>query len=286
MILVSIRTVGIWWNSGKAGATETAAQLTRELTAHGVHTVMDRVLAQAIGRPDCALTPSFEGCDLIAVLGGDGTLLSGLDIAVPMGVPLLGINMGHLGFLSEIEPANLSRDIDQLLRGEYSIESRMMLEVEIPGCLPMYALNEATFGRAQAAMRILTLEVRANGQFVDRFAGDGLILSSPTGSTAYSLSAGGPVIAPGLNCIVMTPICPHTLHSCPVVLPDGAVLTVRTSDPGDSMQISLDGRSAHLLSELGQEVTVRRAGCDAKFVRLHQRNFFDLLHGKLSDWNR
>ena len=141
------------------------------------------------------------GVDLLFVLGGDGTVLSALDRAVPWQIPILGVNLGRLGFLSEVEPENLEADLEKLFRGDYWFDDRMLMTLEgaEEDC---FALNEIVISRKNAAAGIFSVEARANGTLIDRISGDGLIVASATGSTAYSLSAGGPIVAPGLECFV------------------------------------------------------------------------------------
>lgn len=281
---MQIKSVGIWWNPTKEGALPIAGRVVRAFEDHGVEVCMDEPLAQALGRPVETGADDFAGCDVLVVLGGDGTLLSGMDIAVPRDMPLLGVNLGRLGFLCEVEPDDIESDVAQLMRGEYTIESRMMLEAKIPGHEPMFALNEVTFTRRWSAIRIITMEIEAKGMLVDRFAGDGMIIASPTGSTAYSFSAGGPVIAPGVECMLLTPICPHTLQSRPVILPADEQITVKILGEPGAVQAAFDGRHLVQLSEGAREVCIARSKRCAKFIRLHERDFYRVLRGKLSDW--
>jgi NAD+ kinase len=281
---MQIKSVGIWWNPTKEGALPVAGRIVEAFERRGVAVLMDEPLAQALNRPVSEGADDFAGCDLLVVLGGDGTLLSGMDIAVPRDIPLLGVNLGRLGFLCEVEPGDIEADVDRLMRGEYTIESRMMLEAQIPGQEPMFALNEVTLTRRWPAIRIISMEIEARGMLVDRFAGDGMIIASPTGSTAYSFSAGGPVVAPGVECMLLTPICPHTLQSRPVVLPADEQITVKILGEAEAVQAAFDGWHSIQLSEQAREVRIARSKRCVKFIRLHQRDFYQVLRGKLSDW--
>lgn len=270
------RDIGIWYNAQKPGVLDNAARLERVFASHGVRCRAKRSLSD--GAPeDCS------GCDLLCVLGGDGTLLAALQEAHRCRVPMIGINMGRLGFLSEVQPDDIERDVAQLMRGEFAIQRRMLLQAELPGLEPRVALNEVAINRTGSAVGILSIEVYAGGALADRFSGDGLVVASSTGSTAYSLSAGGPIVAPGLDCMVLTPICSHTLHVRPVVVSPDERITVRVLGNPDSARIVLDGHTSIPFPHAAP-LTVRRAARGMDFVKLHDHNFFDLLRDKLSDW--
>ncbi len=276
--------VGIWYNADKKGVCQITRRLIEAFKPYGTKLVIPDELAQGLGIVPEAAFSGYSGCDLMIVLGGDGTLLSALDIAREMDIPLLGVNMGRIGFLSEIDPEALERDIDRLMQGAYRLEQRMLLKAYIPGKGVFYALNEVSINRTGDAAGILSLEIEAGGVLIDRFSGDGLIVASATGSTAYSLSAGGPIVAPGMECMLLTPVCPHTLHARPVVIsPDGPV-TVRVLGGDESAKALFDGRSGVPLCGEAKHILIRRASRGVNFVRLNERNFFDLLRSKLSDW--
>ena len=203
------RRVGIWYNDSKENSLETAYQLVGVLRRQGVKPVMGPMLAQALGET-ASSQGDFAGCEFLCVLGGDGTLLAAVDAALDLNLPLLGVNLGRVGYLSEVQPENLARDVGRALAGEGWLDRRMLLRATTSDGGSALALNEVAFNRSENSVGILALEVSAGGAMVDRVAGDGLVVATPTGSTAYSLSAGGPLVAPGLNCILLTPICPHT----------------------------------------------------------------------------
>lgn len=279
------REVGIWYHPDKPGLIENTARLVSAFERHGVSCRMDASLALALGRRVAARPFDLTGCELLCVLGGDGTLLSALEAAYGNDLPMLGINMGRMGFLSEVQPEHIGQDIDQLMRGEFVLESRMLLEVAMDGCASAVALNEVAVNRTGLSVGILSVEESVGGVLIDRFSGDGLIIASATGSTAYSLSAGGPIVAPGMDCMLLTPICAHTLHARPVVVSPDERITVRVLGDADSAHVVLDGnRIMDFAPGSGNRLIVRRADRDIRFVRLHERNFFDLLRDKLSDW--
>ncbi|MDL2206170.1 NAD(+)/NADH kinase [Eubacteriales bacterium OttesenSCG-928-N13] len=275
----TLRKIGIWYNASKPGVQDVVARLVRAWESHGAQCVA----ASPYGMRDDRSTDCFIGCELLCVVGGDGTLLSALDVAYEQDLSLLGVNMGRMGFLSEVQPDHLEMDIDQLVRGDYEIQPRMLLSASLEGGRGV-ALNEVAISRTGSASGILSIEIEAGGILVDRFSGDGVIVASATGSTAYSLSAGGPIVAPGMECMVITPVCPHTLHARPVVIPPDQPVTVRMLDAAESARVVLDGRRSMMFDEQNGQLTITRAPKDIRFVQLHQRNFFDLLRNKLSDW--
>ncbi|MEG0935493.1 MAG: NAD(+)/NADH kinase [Clostridia bacterium] len=277
------RSVGIWYNSAKEEVPVVAGRLIQTLEAEGVRPVMGRRLAKLMDRPITG-PANFAGCEFLCVLGGDGTILAALDVALRDKVPLLGVNLGRVGYLSEVQPERVELDVRRALNGEGRMDWRMLLEAETSDGQRGFALNDLSFNRSDSSVGILTLEVRAGGAVVDRLAGDGLVIATATGSTAYSLSAGGPVIAPGLDCMVLTPICSHTLNARPVVVAAGESVSVRVMDDRSKARVLLDGFKVITLPADNPSVTVRRASQSVAFLRLTERNFFDLMREKLSEW--
>ncbi len=279
---MEFRRVGIVWNPSKRAGFEVARELKELLDEYGVSITTGITLAHALGMPELS-GGGFDECDLLAVLGGDGTLLSALDYALPGDIPMLGINLGRMGFLTEVAPKDLRRDVVSVLEGRYAIDSRMTMTLRGEDATNVFALNEVVVTRSSPAVRVLSLEIEVNGILVDRISGDGLIVASATGSTAYSLSAGGPIVRPGLDCFVITPICPHTMNARPVVVSSGDAVTVRVLDDSCGAHAVLDGRKTVELAA-GGSVTVVRSDLKARFIRLHDRNYFSLLRDKLSEW--
>ena len=226
--------------------------------------------------------------DAILVFGGDGTMLRALDAFVDSDIPMLGVNLGRMGFLLETEVAELEQAINNLISGEYYIERRMMLKVE-GYCggkrIDAYATNDVAVSRG-LSQRMIAMDAYVGDVLVDHYIADGLVLASPTGSTAYSLSAGGPIVSPDVPCFVLNPICPHTLTSRPIVLSSDAVvrLKLNMNEMRDGVQLSLDGQSVCEMSNL-EEIRVRRSSHDALLIRFpKERNFYELLKNKLSQW--
>lgn len=264
---MAIRKAGIWCNRDKAGAMEAAGRLTKALHARGI----------LVGPEE----GGYEGCDILITLGGDGTLLSGLEVAMRQQAPMLGVNLGHVGFLTEIEPAAMDEAVDRLLAGRYGLEERMLLTTSMDGSL---ALNDVTITRAVTSTRILTMSVYADGRMIQRFSGDGLVISTPTGSTGYSMSAGGPLVAPGVDLMLLTPICAHTPHAKPTILPATAHVQVQLHEECEAV-LSMDGRFVGALPAGGQ-AEIFSAQEKARFVRMEEWDFFGRLRSKLLDWGK
>lgn len=281
---MSVRCVGIHWNSSKPSGFEIVKGLISMLRQRGVEICLSAELNAAVSAPGC-LVEQFHRCQLLIVFGGDGTILSALDRAVPYNIPILGVNLGRLGFLTEIEANALDeKTIDRLLAEDYSVDERTTMAIEGQDHLRFFALNDIVITRSTPSVRILSLEYEANGSLVDCISGDGLIVATATGSTAYSLSAGGPVVLPGLDCFVLTPICPHTLNARPVVVSADERITVRMLDDRGGAQAVLDGRRMLPMTSNMPGLTIYRSARQARFVRLAEKNYIGLLRSKLSEW--
>lgn len=280
---MEFRRIGIFWNASKKEGFDIACELMELLDEYKISVTTGIALAHALGRPELA-EGKLDDCDLLIVLGGDGTILSALDYALPNDIPILGINLGRMGFLTEIAPEDLRRDVISVFNGRYTIDSRMTMTVHGQDASRCFALNEIVVSRSTAAVHVLSLEIEVNGIVVDRISGDGLIVASATGSTAYSLSAGGPIIRPGLDCFVITPICPHTMNARPVVVSSNDMITIRVLDDRGGAHAVLDGRETLDIHPDSPSITVCRSDLKARFVRLHDRNYFTLLRDKLSEW--
>lgn len=221
--------------------------------------------------------------DLLVVLGGDGTLISAARLVGEREVPILGVNLGSLGFLTEITLDELYTSLEACLTGDYQVSERMMLKATIIREGHEYGvyqvLNDVVINKGALA-RIIDLETSVGGYPLTTFKADGLIISSPTGSTGYSISANGPIIHPSLHCIVITPICPHTLTNRPVVVADDAVVSVRLKSIHEDVFLTLDGQVGFELKR-DDIVEVRRAEHMTKLVVSKERDFFEVLRTKL-----
>lgn len=227
--------------------------------------------------------------DVMLVFGGDGTVLRALDSYVNCDIPILGVNLGRMGFLLETQPDELDHALDMIRTGRYQIERRMMLQVEgYCGGKPIcaYATNEVSVSRG-LSQRMIAMDAYVGDMLVDHYIADGLVLSSPTGSTAYSLSAGGPIIAPDVQCFLLNPICPHTLTSRPIVLSPKERVRIRIhmKEMREGIQLSVDGQAVCEMRNM-EEISVVRSAHDALLIRFEkERNYYSLLKDKLSQWS-
>ncbi|MDE6585693.1 MAG: NAD(+)/NADH kinase [Clostridia bacterium] len=228
----------------------------------------------------------LDGVDVLFVLGGDGTILNIASECAKRGVRIIGINYGHMGFLAEFEQDKLDDAIELMKSNNYSVQKRSMLEV-ISGSDNYFALNDLVIQRSTVGDRFInTVSVRAeiDGATVDNFSSDGIIVSTPTGSTAYSLSAGGSVLTPDINAFILTPVCPHSLHSRPIVYSDKSILKLSTDNSSD-LGLIIDGKAVGWVKR-GEEVTVKKATYTVDFITKTDKNFFDKLLIKLNKWSK
>ncbi|MEX0856382.1 MAG: NAD(+)/NADH kinase [Gemmatimonadota bacterium] len=232
-----------------------------------------------------ALSEGGEGVDLLLTLGGDGTLLRGVRRVAGAGIPVLGVNLGRLGFLTSISPVDLEDSLTKLLAGKALLDRRFTVQGQIihaDGSLGsrLWALNDLVLHKGGVA-RVVRLDLRVDRagdhyEEVGSFSGDGVIVASPTGSTAYSLSAGGPIIVPEMDCLVVTPISPHTMAMRPLVLPSHVRLTIRTLEPGEDIVVTADGQIGFNL-EPDDHVVIERGEDRVALVRFPGQTYFDTL---------
>jgi NAD+ kinase len=225
--------------------------------------------------------------DLLLVLGGDGTMIAAARLVGDRQVPVLGINYGSLGYLAEFRMEEMFPALEFILAGDYRLEHRVMLAVELfrgeERVMHNRVLNDVVINKSALA-RIIEIEAYLDKQFINSFRADGLIVSTPTGSTAYNLSAGGPVIYPSMNGVVMTPICPFTLSNRPIVVPDDALIELRLQTPDEEVVLTLDGQVGQPL-EKGDRVLISKSDTTFDIVTPTNRNYFDVLRDKLR-WGR
>jgi len=225
--------------------------------------------------------------DLMLVLGGDGTMIATARMLGDKEVPVLGVNYGGLGYLAEFRVEELYTALESILEGNYRIDTRVMLAVQLmrgdKEVARTRVLNDAVINKSALA-RIIEIEANLNQQFVNSFRADGLIVSTPTGSTAYNLSAGGPVIYPSMNAVVITPICPFTLSNRPLVVPDNAVIELCLKTHQEDVSLTLDGQVGFPL-EVEDRVIIRKSRTTFQLVQPMNRNYFEVLRDKLR-WGR
>jgi len=257
-----------------------------EKNMHPVY--MLKSLAESLGKPYLATEWDFlkGNIDMAITLGGDGTLLNVARRLAPYKVPILGINLGHLGFLTEIELADLYTDLEWLKRREYFLEKRMMLEASIirqDEVIKKYlALNDVVVSKGPFA-RLIWIKVSSNDTYLDTYPADGIIISTPTGSTAYSLSAGGPIINPTMELLLLNPICPHSLRSRPIILSKDEIIKIEQNTLENSEAIlTVDGQEGFQLMP-GDEVIVKKAEFYTRLIKIKKRYFYDILRKKLTE---
>jgi len=262
-----------------------ASDLIQWLEARDRLPLVEPSLARLIGHPDKVTEEEIrDQAELVVVLGGDGTLISVARLFNDRDVPILGVNLGSLGFLTEITVEELYPRLELCLQSAPRVSARMMLMVTLlrerkPSEIH-HVLNDVVINKGALA-RIVDLETRINRQFLTTYKADGLIVATPTGSTGYSLSAGGPIIQPQMSCIVITPICPHTLTNRPIVVTDESIISVTiTSSFDEKVYLTLDGQVGIELQE-GDSVEVRKALNKTSLVMSRSRDYFELLRTKL-----
>jgi NAD+ kinase len=281
-----MQTIGIAAKTTSREALEYARTVGEELRERGLGVIYDEDMARELGITSNTAAKAELGrsSDLLITFGGDGTLLSVARHA-PDHVPIIGVNMGTLGFLTEIRVDEFPQVLDRVLAGEYQVEPRVTFEVSISGpnrdsSARYRVLNDCAINKSAVA-RIIEMRVSVAGLFVSTFRGDGLIVATPTGSTAYNLSAGGPIIYPTMGAVVITPICPHMLTNRPLVLPDELDIEIALTTPdAKDIFLSLDGQEGF---EIGDDdrVCVRKSEERVLLVQSPDKNYFDVLRNKL-----
>jgi NAD+ kinase len=281
-----MRRIGVVTRRDRAEALEIVRGLVKWLGAHGREVVVDGDTAGALGLPGVTVAESSElpgKVDLIVVLGGDGTLLSVARRVDGLDVPILGVNLGGLGFLTATTLEALFPTLEAVLRGEYAAEERLVLVASLArggaAAGEQLALNDVVIAKG-ALGRLIDLEVRADGQPMTAYRADGLIIATPTGSTAYNLSAAGPILFPTMDAVVLTPICSHTLTNRPIVLPAATRLEVTLLTETPEVVLSVDGQPGPPVAA-GDVVHVRRANARIRLIRDPRKSYFEVLRTKL-----
>lgn len=282
------QTIGVVVKTDAQAVQRISARVMDDLRARGLHPVLDEA-SGAYLKCDAPTMPADAlgtHCDLVIALGGDGTLLKAGRALARAGVPVLGVNLGRLGFMVDIAPDEVSASLNRILDGEYSIEERLILEASIEGSArePDIAINDVVV-RHRRFVRMLDFATYANGTFISQHRADGIILSTPTGSTAYALSSGGPMMHPALEAIALVPICPHTLSDRPLILEAGSKIAIETSsDPDNVAFYTCDGQSDIAL-EPGARLQVSRSPHRLRLVHPPDYDYFGILRNKLN-WGR
>ena len=279
----ALEQVGLVPHPDRQVAQELARHAAAWLQARGLAVRVPDDVAEAAGLASLAVPVDefARGLDLAISLGGDGTMLRTVDLVYACGAAVLGVNAGQLGYLTEIEPVGLDKALEQLLAGHYSVDERMVLQVTVasrgPAAGRWWALNEAVLDRGQGS-RLVRLAVAINGTFFTTYAADGVIVATPTGSTAYSFSARGPIVSPRHRCVVLTPVSPHMLFDRSLVLDADEELQFTVDEPRGVL-LTLDGVEQGLL-ELGDTVACTGGPKPARIVTFGTRDFHQLLKTK------
>jgi len=281
--------VGIIANPNKAGAKDTLEALCMALKNKGVTTLLEAQTAQLAGNQNGVDPVTFaDTCDLVAVLGGDGTMLNAASQIGPASIPVAGINIGTLGFLTTCTDAEVDIFADAITSGKFTLIKRMQLKASViseNGTESHFrALNEITLARGQTG-RLVSLDAWVDGELLNHYRADGLIVATTTGSTAYSLSAGGPLIAPKADVFVITPICPHSLSNRSLVVSDNSKVELAPAPDAECpMLFTVDGREVININ-LHDRIVVQQAGHALPLLRLEDRSFYTTLRQKLG-WGR
>ena len=281
---------GITGNIDKVELPRVVGQLLARFQREKIQYVIHDALAKSIKpllhsqkiKRSCFVPEQKLGtsCDMLISLGGDGTILRNARILAPSKTPVLGINLGKLGFLAEVSLDELDECLDEILRSEYTIETRMMLESYGNTMRVKFtALNDVVVSKFGAS-RVMDIETYVNDEFLATFAGDGIIISTPTGSTAYALANGGPIVTPKNRSITISPICPHTLTARPLIVPDDSVIVLKVLSKVSGIQLTADGQQEKQLSSPAK-VTVQKAPFEARLVKRKSTSYYEVLRKKL-----
>ncbi len=282
-----MKKVGILPNGNKPGAFALAKEVAEWLLKNGCLPLVTQGVGQVLELPsECIVKDEdiYTQSAFLAVLGGDGTILRAAGKAAPKGTPLLGLNMGTLGYLTDADAGQALTSLEKALNGDFVIERRMMLQAHVAGDkegnMTRLALNDVCVLRGVFSA-IVTVELCINGKFIDRYRGDGIIVSTPTGSTAYNLSAGGPILKPDAEMMAVTTICPHMIYARPLVVSADDVVGIKLCHVGHAQgMLNLDGQNQCSLA-VGQKVTIRRSNYYTSIMKTNNKSFFDILRQKM-----
>lgn len=278
-----MKSIGIVANVKKELTKDVVQEIIRWADDNRVDSFICEELTPLIGHKEKSLSKEklAETAEVLISLGGDGTMLASARAVGEHHTPILGINLGGVGFLTEINSEDLQNTLNKLRKGDYFIEKRMVLETEVEGVkkLDQYALNDVVVDKGEVA-RLFLLHLYLQDEFICSYSADGLIISTPTGSTAYSLAAGGPIINPQMNAIIVSPICPHTLASRSIVFSERETLKVVVELASREAVLTIDGQVAFNLKS-GSSVLVRKAEHEVNLIKFRDRSFYEILRTKL-----
>jgi NAD+ kinase len=287
----SFKSIALVGNAKDLRVAECMLSLTGHFHSRGVHTLIDPAVRLAFAQGTVEICPEqafATRADLIIAIGGDGTLLYAARLVAGHAVPMLGINRGRLGFLTDVSPASMIEDLDTVLAGRYSEDRRSLLAARLErrgaAAVTALALNDVVVNKWETG-RTMDFETSINGRFVNSHGGDGMVIATATGSTAYALSCGGPIVEPNLDVLVLAPISPHTLSDRPIVVPAGSKIQLRMSDRFESRaQVTCDGSALGELQQ-GDNLSVEAAAAQITLLHPPGYDYFRLLRSKLH-WGR
>ncbi|MEN6582355.1 MAG: NAD(+)/NADH kinase [Armatimonadota bacterium] len=281
-----MKCIGLAPNPNKKDSVWLAAELADWLAARHIRVLIIDDVAAEIGKSELAASEEqITSVDLLVVLGGDGTMLRWSRIAAPRGTPMIGVNFGQYGFITEIHPDEAKTSLLRILDGDYTVSERVVLKATVSRdgkeTGTYYALNDVVVSKGPFA-RMLGLHTFVNDRFIVTYTADGIIVSSPTGSTAYSLSAGGPVVHPDVDVLIITPICPHTLNARSLVIPDSETVQIQgeCGEDNPEIMVTVDGQLGQHLA-CGDKVNVGKADFSAKLLQLEPQSFYTKLQQRL-----
>jgi NAD+ kinase len=279
-----IRSIGLIVKRQEPRARPVVESLLEWAAGHDIELLADaRDGAATAGATAVPAAHLAERADMLVVLGGDGTMLAAARLVAGRGTPVLGVNFGTLGYLTEFTDTTLFPALDEVVRGDYSLDPRVMIEcvVERRGRVveSATALNDAVINKSAIA-RIIELDCWIDGRYVTYYRADGLIVSTPTGSTAYNLSAGGPIMMPSMGAFVINPICPHTLSNRPLVVPDTVTIEFKLRPTGEEVMLTIDGQIGIKLA-VNDRIRLRKSPAAFNVITPRDRNYFEVLRGKL-----
>lgn len=281
-----MKTVGIFAHPNKPAFQEAFPKILRFLKDLGLEVLMSAEVARALPQPttEATLMPESElpqQCEMLLSFGGDGTILRTIQLVGAQQTPVLGINVGGLGFLTEIPLDQFKETFQTIYTGKFFIEERLLLQVSFPqGDPSMLALNEITIEKGRST-RVIEVSVQIDGNFFNDIVADGLIVSTPTGSTGYSLSSGGPIVVPTSQCIILNPICPHSLTNRPVIIPSSSRLDITVYTEYPEVIVSADNQDVREFPSRSQ-MQIKAAPFTARLVKHPQSDYFSLLRNKLN----
>ncbi len=279
-----MKKIGIIVGKNKDIDYKVTSQITEKLLQKGFEVAVTPEVKAGLSFDVIESDSVYKDSDFIICVGGDGTFLKAARGAFPYKKPVLGLNKGTVGFLAEVEPSEVDMAVDKIFVGEYSIQERIVVNVEVirngKSVYSNFAINDAVVSR-MALSRILRLRVMMNDKFVDSFAGDGVIISTPTGSTGYSLSAGGPIVSPDMRLMLVSPICPHILYSRSFIIAETKTVTGSVAgNSGVDAILTLDGQEGFPI-EPDDIVSIGASKDSAYFASVKQVNFYDVLRAKI-----